>query len=146
MISYFPSARPRKRDNACREPGRKTTKGTTNLNIPSLMGLIQIAERAQDVAAALNKFLVPVADFSADITALISELFRVSVALRELDTAAQNTTSKTNHSQRKKDTQIVVYSLVNTFRDVEGFFQEARQCHLRPGLERARFAPPRPKR
>ncbi|KAL8785318.1 MAG: hypothetical protein Q9195_008687 [Heterodermia aff. obscurata] len=51
------------------------------------MDLLAQAETAQDVAAGLNRFLDPVPEYSTEITALISECFAISSALRELQTA-----------------------------------------------------------
>ena len=49
------------------------------------MAALAEAESAQDAAAALNLFLGPAADYSAEITALIGELYALSSALRRLD-------------------------------------------------------------
>ena len=47
--------------------------------------LIAVAEKAQDISAALDKFLGPLDDQSAEITALMAECLATSSALRKLD-------------------------------------------------------------
>ena len=49
------------------------------------MELIAVAEDCIDIAEALRRFLIPVDDESAEITALIAECYSVSSALRHLE-------------------------------------------------------------
>ena len=49
------------------------------------MELIAVAEECIDIAEALRRFLIPVDDESAEITALIAECYSVSSALRNLE-------------------------------------------------------------
>ena len=49
------------------------------------MELIAVAEECIDIAEALRRFLNPVDDESAEITALIAECYSVSSALRKLE-------------------------------------------------------------
>ena len=49
------------------------------------MELIAVAEDCIDIAEALRRFLIPVDDESAEITALIAECYSVSSALRKLE-------------------------------------------------------------
>ena len=51
------------------------------------MALIAVAESAQDMAAAFHKFLDPVPESAAEINGLLSELYAISSALRDLNTA-----------------------------------------------------------
>ncbi|KAI9815286.1 MAG: hypothetical protein M1827_002766 [Pycnora praestabilis] len=50
----------------------------------SAVMLLGAAEDSQDVAAALNRFITAIPESSTDITAVISQLFGISSALREL--------------------------------------------------------------
>ena len=49
------------------------------------MELIAVAEDCIDIAEALRRFLIPVDDESAEITALIAACYSVSSALRKLE-------------------------------------------------------------
>lgn len=83
------------------------------------MALIATAETAQNVASALSKFLDPVADASAEITALIAECFSTSSALRRLDAAVGEFPDPRKHTAVARDVQSVKESLRLTFSDVQ---------------------------
>lgn len=80
--------------------------------------IIDTAESAQDVAAALDKFLGPVADYATEITALIGECYGISSALRELDTCYADLHFNNNHDQLSKDIYVTLRSINYTFDDV----------------------------
>lgn len=83
------------------------------------MALIATAETAQDVGSALSKFLDPVADASAEITALIAECFSTSSALRKLDTAIREYQDPGRHTAVAGAVRTVKDSLGFTFIDVQ---------------------------
>lgn len=86
------------------------------------MALIAVAETAQDVASGLNQFLDPVADYSADITALIAHCFSTSSALRILDTTIGEVPIHRRYHYIANDLSIVTDSLQYTFTDVKRIF------------------------
>ena len=84
--------------------------------------LIAVAETAQDVAAGLNKFLIPVADASAEIASLIAQCFAISAALRRLHRAVEDCDFDRRYTRIREDVVTVRESLVYTFRDVQRLF------------------------
>ena len=84
--------------------------------------LIAVAEKAQDIAAALGKFLDPVEDQSAEITALIAECFSTSSALRGLDRKIGDFPYHRRYPDISADLTTVKDSLNFTFRDVSRIF------------------------
>ncbi|KAL8805805.1 MAG: hypothetical protein Q9182_001717 [Xanthomendoza sp. 2 TL-2023] len=86
------------------------------------MALIGAAEDAQDIAAGFNKFLDPVPEFSTEITALISECYAISSALRELSTAKDDLRYYRDFEWIRTNVNIVQESLNYTFHDVRRLF------------------------
>ena len=84
--------------------------------------LVAYAETAQDIAAGLDKFLGPVPDYATEITALISECFAISSALRELSTAIGDSRHNRRYHQISEDIRITLQSLEYTFNDVRSLF------------------------
>ena len=84
--------------------------------------LIAVAEKAQDIAAALDKFLGPVEDQSAEITALMAECLSTSSALRELDRKIGDFPYHRRYPDISRDLMTVKDSLNYTFRDVQKQF------------------------
>lgn len=84
--------------------------------------IIAVAERAQDIAAALDKFLDPVHDQSAEITALIAQCFATSSALRQLDRTIGPFPYHRHYPEISPDLTVVKDSLTYTFQDVERLF------------------------
>lgn len=87
-----------------------------------MAALVATAEAAQDIAAGLDKFLSPLPDYSTEITALISECFAISSALRELETAIGDSRSNRRYHQIIEDVRVTLQSLEYTFNDVRRLF------------------------
>lgn len=81
--------------------------------------LIAVAEKAQDVAAALDKFLGPLDDQSAEITALMAECLATSSALRALDRKIGDFPHHRHYPEISYDLTTVKDSLNYTFGDVK---------------------------
>ena len=81
--------------------------------------VIAVAETAQDIAAALDKFLDPVHDQSAEITALMAECLSVSSALRHIDRTIGPPPYHRRYRDISYDLTIVKDSLNYTFDDVQ---------------------------
>ncbi len=86
------------------------------------MALIALAETAQDIGSGLNKFLDPVADHSADITAMIAQCFSTSSALRRLDKTIGEFRQHRRYPYIAEDLTTVRSSLHYTFKDVQRLF------------------------
>ena len=86
------------------------------------MAFLAVAETAQDVASGLNKFLDPVSEDATEITALISECFAISSALRELDTAVGDPRHNRRYYRIDEEADVTLDSLRYTFEDVRGHF------------------------
>ncbi|KAL8690451.1 MAG: hypothetical protein Q9218_004105 [Villophora microphyllina] len=86
------------------------------------MALIAVAESAQDIASGFNKFLDPVPEISTEITALISECYAISSALREINTAKDDQRYCHEFDLIYTDVSSVRQSLDYTFRDVLRLF------------------------
>lgn len=84
------------------------------------MNLVATAETAQDVASGLNKFLIPVAESSSEITGLISECFAISSLLRDI-AAIRDSRQSNNYSNISDDLCVAVTSIEYTFDDVHRF-------------------------
>ena len=80
--------------------------------------LRDVAEAAQDVAAGFNKFLGPVPESKADLTALIAKCFEVSSSLHNLAKAVEDTRGLATYARISDDVRDVAYSLNYTFKDV----------------------------
>jgi len=85
-------------------------------------GLAARAEAAQDIAAGLDKFLGPAPNYSTEITALISECFAISSALRGLSTAIGDSRYNSGYHEISEDLTITLQSLEYTFHDVRRLF------------------------
>ena len=95
------------------------------------MALIAVAESAQDIASGFNKFLDPVPEFSTEITALISECYAISSALRELNTAKDDRRYYRQYNPIYPDVTSARKSLEYTFHDVRRLFGGlGRPTHL----------------
>ena len=81
--------------------------------------LIAVAETAQDVSAALEKFLVPVEDQSAEIAALMAVCLSTSAALRGLDRTIGDFPYHPHYRDISNDLATVRQSLKFTFDDVQ---------------------------
>ena len=95
------------------------------------MALVGQAEAAHDAAAALHQFLEHVPDHDAELTALISELYAVSSALRGLSTTIVELQHTGAYGRISAEVGITLESMVHTFGDFNrllgGF---ARYRHL----------------
>lgn len=87
-----------------------------------MSGLVATAETAQDIAAGLDKFLTFLPDYATEITALISECFAISSALRELSTAIGDSRFNRSYQQISDDVRVALQSLEYTFNDVSRIF------------------------
>ena len=87
-----------------------------------MAGLIAKAETAQDIAAAFTKFLDPVSDSSTEITGLVSELFAISSAARELSNASLDPRYRGRKTLVEEDTRTVLLSIDHTFNDINRLF------------------------
>ncbi|KAI4150792.1 MAG: hypothetical protein L6R39_002161 [Caloplaca ligustica] len=86
------------------------------------MALIAVAEKAQDIAAGFNKFIDAVPEISTEVTALISECYAISSALRELNTAKEDPRYAYDYDYISRDVFTVRQSLEYTFHDVSRLF------------------------
>ncbi|KAL8993660.1 MAG: hypothetical protein Q9169_006185, partial [Polycauliona sp. 2 TL-2023] len=86
------------------------------------MALIAVAESAQDIASGFNKFLDPLPEISTEITALISECYAISSALRELNTAKDDPRYYQDFEFIYNDVAVVRETLDYTFKDVTRLF------------------------
>lgn len=84
--------------------------------------LIAVAETAQDISAALEKFLVPVEDQSAEIAALMSICLSTSSALRGLDRIIGDFPYHPRYPDISYDLATVRRSLQFTFNHVQRLF------------------------
>lgn len=87
-----------------------------------MAGLVARAEAAQNIAAGLDKFLGLVPNYLTEITALISECFAVSSALRGLNTAIGDSRYNSGYHEISEDLTITLQSLDYTFHDVRRLF------------------------
>lgn len=85
------------------------------------MNLVATAELAEDVAAGLNKFLIPVEESSPEIARLISECFAISSVLRDIAAAIRETRHINDYSNISDDLRVAVSSIEYTFDDVYRF-------------------------
>ena len=81
--------------------------------------LIAVAETAQDVSAALEKFLVPVEDQSAEIAALMADCLSTSSALRRIDRMVGDFANHPRYPDIASDLATVRLSLRFTFDDFQ---------------------------
>ena len=81
--------------------------------------LIAVAETAQDVSAALEKFLVPVEDQSAEISALMAVCLSTSSALRRVDRIIGDFANHPRYPDIAYDLATVRQSLRFTFDDFQ---------------------------
>ena len=86
------------------------------------MSLVAEAEKAQDIGAGFSKFLDALPDQATEVTALISELYAISSALRDLDTTVQSREYGANVGLIKEDLELVTLSLAYTLKDVFDLF------------------------
>ncbi|KAI9704431.1 MAG: hypothetical protein M1836_007294 [Candelina mexicana] len=84
--------------------------------------LLDEAENAQDVAAGLNRFLDAIPECSTEITAVISELFAISSALRELHTALASRRYGRRGPLIEDDMELALPSLNITLEDIVEMF------------------------
>ena len=101
-----------------------------------MAALLAVAETAQDVGSALTKFLDqgdPIADYSADITALIAQCFATSSALRSLRDAADEYPYPRRHQRIANDLNTVRSSLTYSFKDVQHIFGGLGRAGITPG-------------
>ena len=97
--------------------------------------IIAVAETAQDVAAALEKFLEPVHDQSAEITALIAKCFSTSSALRELTNSIGPFPYHRRYPDIAYDLRTVKDSLIYTFKDVQRLMGRLGRLAIPPRAE-----------
>ncbi|KAL8885468.1 MAG: hypothetical protein Q9215_006678 [Flavoplaca cf. flavocitrina] len=108
-----------------RDEDSKDSVSTGLRNLPLSaegMALIALAESAQDIASGFNKFLDPLPEISTEITALISECYAISSALRELNNAKEEPRYYQEYEIIYNDVAVVRETLDYTFRDVTRFF------------------------
>lgn len=91
--------------------------------------LVATAETAENIAAGFNQFQGPVSDYSTEITALISEFFAVSSALRGLHTAIGDSRYNRWYLEISDDVRITLQSLDYTFNDVRRHFGHLGRAH-----------------
>ena len=91
-------------------------------NIGGVQRLIPLAETAQDITAALEKFLVPVEDQAAEIAALMSICLSTSSALRGLDRIIGNFPYHPRYPDISNNLATVRKSLTFTFNDIQRLF------------------------
>ena len=82
------------------------------------MTLIAEAEAAEDIGDAFGKFKVAVDDQAAEVTALVSELYAVGSALREIDAASLSPDYGHNLRNIQDDLDLVRASLKHTLDDI----------------------------
>ena len=87
-----------------------------------MASLIALAETAQDIGSAFSKFLDPVADYSAEITALIAHCFNTSSALRTLHDTINDYPNARRHQVILDELNLAQNSLDYTFKDVQRIF------------------------
>ena len=87
-----------------------------------MAALLAVAETAEDIGSALHKFLEPVADYAADITALIAQFFHTSSALRSLRDTIANHLDPYRHRLIREDLETVRSSIHYTFKDLQRIF------------------------
>ncbi len=87
-----------------------------------MAGLVAKAEATQDIAAGLDKFLGLVPNYSTEITALISECFAISSALRRLNSAIGDSRYNSGYHAISEDLHITLQGLEYTFVDVRRLF------------------------
>lgn len=97
--------------------------------------LIAGAEKAQDIAAALDKFLGPVDDQSAEITALMAECLSTSSALRDLDRRIGDFPYHRRYPLISNDLTTLKDSLNFTFNDVQRQFGRLGRVAVAPRAE-----------
>lgn len=95
--------------------------------------LIALAERARDISAALDKFLDPLDDQSAEITALMAECLSTSSALRDLDRKIDDFPHR--YPRISRDLTTVKDSLNYTFDNVHRLFGGLARVALVPRAE-----------
>lgn len=82
------------------------------------MTLIAEAEAAEDIGDAFGKFKDAVEDQAAEVTTLVSKLYAVGSALREIDTALHSPNYGHNLRKIQDDLDLVRTSLKHTLEDV----------------------------
>jgi hypothetical protein len=82
------------------------------------MTLIAEAETAEDIGDAFGKFKVHVDDQAAEVTAIVSELYAVGSALREIDAASHSPDYGHHFRNVQDDLDLVRASLKYTLDDV----------------------------
>ena len=97
--------------------------------------IIAVAETAEDISAALDKFLVPVDDQSAEIAALMAQCLSTSSALRQLDRAIGPFPYHRRYPEISYDLTTVKDSLNYTFADVKRLFGRLGRLAVVPGAE-----------
>ena len=81
------------------------------------MSLNARAESAEDLASALTRFQGMIPESAAEITALITELFAVSTALRKLFRLHEDPRYERRYPFIAEDVQLTLYSFDCTFDD-----------------------------
>ncbi|KAK2757351.1 hypothetical protein FQN54_004865 [Arachnomyces sp. PD_36] len=81
--------------------------------------LVSPAESAESIGAGFTKFLDAVPDQATEITALVSALFALSSALRELDSACRSHQYSRNFPQIADDLRLVRENLIHTLKDAK---------------------------
>lgn len=88
--------------------------------------LVRLAETAEDVASGLHIFRDSLPKNATRITAVISELFALSTALRELGEAQANPRHQPSFYRIENDVRLVLPSLQFTLDDAFAMFGRAR--------------------
>ena len=97
--------------------------------------LIAIAEKARMVASALDKFLGPVKDQSAEITALMAECLETNLVLQKLGDKIGGVPYHRRYSDISRHLTTVNESLNLTFRDIQRLFRRINIVAVTPHEE-----------
>ena len=99
--------------------------------------LLLVAEAALDVAAGMNKFLIPVSTSAADITDLIAKCFAISSALQVLARTVRNLRQVARYRNYREEISDVAYSVDYTFKDVHSIVGEGFREAIEDGVPQA---------
>ncbi|MCJ1385640.1 hypothetical protein MMC17_008763 [Xylographa soralifera] len=84
--------------------------------------LTATSETAQDIAAAFTKFKDPLFEHATEITALIAELWAITSALLELNTAQNDPLHYRRRGRIENEQHTALLSLEYTFKDIQRLF------------------------
>lgn len=104
---------------------------------PAAMSILDSARQAEDRAAGFNKFVDQVPEEVSRITGVVSELFGISAALRDLDGCHRSVQYRRRFGLIMEDVELVIRSsLRHTMRDIFDLFGPLGiSSNLRPSQE-----------